>query len=142
MIARIATILLLPLLLCQEAAAIGFYHAYIEKIRGKVVAIDTKTGFFVDGYIIEVEEGSDGEALKKIRKALISNTRHDYRKFRRARSGQILLLVRKTDKVKVSVGDSVEIQGYGIMNSSENGPKDGSPTFKSFAKIEPGKKNG
>lgn len=140
MFKRIAILLLLPLLLCQEAAALGFYHAYIETIRGKVVAVDTKTGFLVDGYMIEVEEGSDEEALNKIRKALISNTRHEYRKFERPRNGQVLLLIHKTDKVKISVGDSIEIQGYGIMNSSENGPKDGSPTFKSFAKVEPGKK--
>jgi hypothetical protein len=137
MIVRIATILLIPMLLCQEAAAVGFYHAYIETIRGKMVAIDTKTGFLVDGYIIEVEEGSDGEALTKIRKALISNTRHEYRKFDRPRSGQILVLVRKTDKVKVGVGDSVEIRGYGVVNHSESGPRDGNPTFKSFLKIEP-----
>jgi len=139
---RIAALIMFPWLFCQEAGAIGLYHAFIDTIRGKVVSIDTKTGFLVDGYTIEVDQGIDPKALAKIRSALISNTRHEYRKFERPSRGQILLLVRKTDKPKVGVGDTIEIQEYGIVNSSENGSKDGNPSFKSFTKVKPIKKNG
>ncbi|MES2438807.1 MAG: hypothetical protein V4584_07065 [Verrucomicrobiota bacterium] len=139
MIRHFTAFFLASLILLQDASAVALYYAFIDTIRGKVVAIDTKTGVFVDGYTLEVDPGTDQEALAKVRSALISDTRHDYRKFERPRKGQILLLVRKEEKLKFSVGDRVDIRGYSIIGGSDNGPKDGEPRFKTFTKIQPAK---
>ncbi len=142
MIHYLAILILVPVLLLQEAEANAFSlpYASIDTIRGKVVAIDTKTGFLVDGYTIEVDGDIDPKALAKIRISLISDTRHEYRKFEHPKRSQFLLLVRKTQKPQVSVGDRVEIRGYSIVGDGR--PKDGEPQFKTFAKIAPEKKNG
>jgi len=117
-------------------------HSNVVVVRGKVVAVDTKTGFLVDGYTIELDDSIDTKVVAKVRRALISNTRYDYRKFERPRRSQALLLVRRSDKVQVKVGDYVEVLGYAIIGHSESGPKDGQPYFKSFKKVQPKKKNG
>ena len=138
---QLTQLLLLLLLLTQGAGAVPAVFASIDKIRGKVVAIDTKTGFMVDSYTIELDDSVDTKVMAKVRRALISNTRYDYRKFKRPRRSQALLLVRRSDKVQVKVGDYVEVLGYAIIGHSESGPKDGHPYFKSFKKVQP-KKNG
>ncbi|MDB4437982.1 hypothetical protein N9195_00170 [bacterium] len=120
--------------LMQVTNAVPVVFASIGEIRGRVVAIDTKTGFLVDGYTIEFEDSTDKKVLAKVRKALISNTRYDYRKFQRLRRDQTLLLVRRSDKVKVKVGDFVKVVNYAIVGHSESGRKDGEPTLKSFEK--------
>ena len=77
----------------QVSNAVPIVFASIGEIRGRVVAIDTKTGSLVDGYTIEFEDSTNKKALAKIEKALRSNTRYDYRKFKRPRHDETLLLV-------------------------------------------------
>ncbi len=138
---RLTQIMLFIFFLTQVVGAVPEVYASIGKIRGRIVAVDTKTGFMINGYTIEYDDSVDKKALAKIRRTLISNTRCDYRKFKRPRRNQTLVLVRRDGKVKVKVGDYVEVQGYAIIGHSDNdGSKDGFPYFTSFKKVKPNKK--
>lgn len=112
--------------------------ASIDRIRGSVVAIDRESGLEVDGYMIEVDGTVDRKAMSAVRRALVLNTRHEYKKFKRARSGQVLLLVLKSEKLQVKEGDTVEITGYAVIGHSDSNRRLGTPRFGSFVVVGPG----
>ena len=132
-------IILLQCFLLQLSLALPDVYATAPLISGKVIAIDTKTGFLVHGYTIELDDKVDRKALRKVKSALITKTGHRYRDFKRTRSSQFLVLIRKESKLDIKVGDHVEIKGYSIIGDSEAGSKTGDPVFSSFKKTD-GKK--